>query len=171
MESTNDVQISDFANGDVAIIHNGSWAEDGIRAINPDVDLGYLEAPRMDGKSVIAVESNLTFRVYKDSPNRAEVLNFLDWLTNSDYGKKWIPEVIKQISPQIGAEAPDTQLAKETAEAQAEGITCPWWIFKGPDGIENPFGTAFQNYAAGTASRDETKEALTQLFVDAYDAQ
>lgn len=171
MESTNDVQISDFANGNVAIIHNGSWAEDGIRAINPDVDLGYLEAPRMDGKSVIAVESNLTFRVYKDSPNRAEVLNFLDWLTNSDYGQKWIPEVIKQISPQIGAEAPDTQLAKETAEAQSEGITCPWWIFKGPDGIENPFGTAFQNYAAGTASRDETKEALTQLFVDAYDAQ
>lgn len=171
MESTNDVQISDFANGKVAIIHNGSWAEDGIRAVNADIDLGYLEAPRLDGKSVIAVESNLTFRVYKDSENRAEVLNFLDWLTNSDYGKKWIPEVIKQISPQLGAEAPDTQLAKQTAQAQSDGITCPWWIFKGPDGIENPFGTAFQNYAAGTANRDETKDTLTQLFVDAYDAQ
>ena len=49
-------------------------------------------------------------------------------------------------------------------------ITCPWWIFKGPEGVEEPFGTAFQNYVAGNADRDETKEVLTQLFVDAYDA-
>lgn len=171
MESTFDVQVSDFANGNVAIIHQGSWAEDSIRAVKADIDLGYLEAPRLDSKSIIAVESNLTFRVYKDSPNRAEVLKLLDWLTNSEYGKNWIPGKIKQISPQVGAAAPDTQLAKETAAAQAANITCPWWIFKGPDGIENPFGTAFQNYAAGTATRDDTKQALTQLFVDAYDAQ
>lgn len=171
MESTFDVQVSDLANGNVAIIHQGSWAEDSVRSANAGIDLGYLEAPRLDGKSVIAVESNLTFRVYKDSPNRAEVLKLLDWLTNSAYGKDWIPGKIKQISPQVGAAAPDTQLAKETAAAQDNKITCPWWIFKGPDGIENPFGTAFQNYAAGTASRDDTKQALSQLFVDAYDAQ
>ena len=58
----------------------------------------------------------------------------------------------------------------ETAAAQDNSVTCPWWIFKGPEGVEEPFGTAFQNYVAGNADRDETKEVLTQLFVDAYDA-
>ena len=171
MECTADMQVSDFANGKVAMIHQGSWAESGIRAINSNIDIGYLRAPRLDGKSVIAVESNLTFRVYKGSKRRKETLAFLNWITTSDYGKKWIPEVIKQISPLNGASAPDTQLAKETASAQSQKITCPWWIFKGPDGIEQPFGTAFQNYAAGTASRAQTKAALTRLFVDAYDAE
>lgn len=171
MESTFDVQVSDFASGKVAIIHQGSWAEDSIRSVTSDIDLGYLQAPRMDGSSTIAVESNLIFRIYKDGEHLAEVLKFFDWLTNSEYGKQWIPNEIKQISPQVGAKAPDTQLAKETVAAQERNGTCPWWIFKGPDGIENPFGTAFQNYVAGTTSRDETKAALTQLFADAYDAQ
>lgn len=171
MESTLDVQVGDLANGKVAMIHQGSWAEESIRAVNKDIDIGYLKAPRLDGKGVVAVESNLTFRVYKDSKNRAASLAFLGWLSSSDYGKKWIPGVIKQISPLNGADAPDTQLARETVTAQNDNITCPWWIFKGPDGIEQPFGTAMQNYAAGTATRDETKAALTRLFADAYEAQ
>ena len=171
MESTFDMQVSDFASGKVAIIHQGSWAEASVRAITPDIDIGYLKAPRADGKSVIAVESNLTFRVYKDSKNRAEVLAFLEWLSTSSYGKKWIPDVIKQISPLAGAAAPDTQLAKETVSAQNDKITCPWWIFKGPDGIEQPFGTALQNYVAGTATRAQTKAALSKVFADAYEAQ
>lgn len=171
MESTFDMQVSDFASGKVAIIHQGSWAEASVRAITPDIDIGYLKAPRADGKSVIAVESNLTFRVYKDSKNRAEVLAFLEWLSTSSYGKKWIPDVIKQISPLAGAAAPDTQLAKETVSAQNDKITCPWWIFKGPDGIEQPFGTALQNYVAGTATRAQTKAALSKLYADAYEAQ
>ncbi|HHV31507.1 MAG TPA: extracellular solute-binding protein [Clostridiales bacterium] len=171
MESTADMQVSDFANGKVAMIHQGSWEEDSIRKVNSDIDMGYLEAPRKDGKSVIAVDSNLTMRVAKDSKNLQEVLAFLNWLTTSDYGKSWIPSVVKQISPQKNAQTPDTQLAKETSQAVTEGKACQWWIFSGPDGIEQPFGTAFQNYAAGTADRQKTKDALTKLFVDAYNAE
>lgn len=78
---------------------------------------------------------------------------------------------LSAISPHLtGADAPDTQLAAETAAAQDNSVTCPWVTFKGPEGVEEPFGTAFQNYVAGNADRDETKEVLTQLFVDAYDA-
>lgn len=171
MESTADMQVSDFANGKVAMIHQGSWEEDSIRNVKKDIDMGYLEAPRKDGKSVIAVDTNLTMRVYKDSKNLKEVLAFLNWLTTSDYGKTWIPDVVKQISPQKGAASPDTQLAKQTLQAVSDGKACQWWIFSGPDGIEQPFGTAFQNYAAGTANRQQTKDALTKLFVDAYNAE
>lgn len=171
MESTADIQCSDFANGKVAMIHQGSWEEDSIRKIKKDIDMGYLEAPRKDGKSTVAVDSNLTMRVSKDSKNLKEVLALLNWLTTSDYGKKWIPDVIKQSSPQKGATSPDTQLAKSAAAAISNNKTSQWWIFSGPDGIEQPFGTAFQSYAAGTATRQKTKDALTKLFVDAYNAE
>ena len=171
MESTNDVQCSEFANGKVAMIHNGNWAEASILAINPDIRMGYVYHPTLGGKAALAVESNLTFRVAKDSPNRGEVLNFLNFMCTSEYGKAWIPEQCAQISPLLGASSPASQLAAATAEAQNASETCPWWIFKGPDGIEQPFGVAFQNYAAGTATREETRQALTDLFVNAYAAE
>ena len=170
MESTFDVQVSDLASGKAAMIHQGTWAEDSIKKINPEINIGFINTPRSDGKAVLAVESNLTFRVYKDSKNLKEVLDWLRWITTSDYGKSWIPEKIKQISPQVGAKMPDTMLAKETGTAIADKATSPWWIFIGPDGIEQPLGVAFQNYAAG-AGRQETKDALTKIFVDAYNAQ
>ena len=59
------------------MIHNGSWDEASIRAIAPDIDMGYVYMPRMDEKAVLAVESNLTFRVAKDSENLDTVLDFL----------------------------------------------------------------------------------------------
>jgi ABC-type sugar transport system, periplasmic component len=168
MESTFDVQVSDMASGKVAMIHQGTWAEGSIRAIQPDINIGFLPAPRLDGKDVTAVESNLTFRVAKDSANRAEVLKFLNWLSTSDYGIKWVPDVVKQNSPLTNAPAPDTQLAKDTAAAQKSGDICPWWIFNAPSKMEQPFGEALQAYVAGSADRAQTKAALTKVFKDAY---
>ena len=98
--------------------------------------MGYVYMPRMDEKAVLAVESNLTFRVAKDSENLDTVLDFLNYMCTSDYGRSWVPSVIGDISPLTGADAPDTQLAAETAAAQDNSVTCPWWIFKGPEGVE-----------------------------------
>ena len=144
MESTFDMQCSDFASGKVAMIHQGTWAEDSVTQINPDIKIGFLPHPRMDNKAVLAVESISHSRIIRIHQILTRVLRWLDWLTTSDYGKAWIPEKIKQISPQIGAATPDTQLAKETGKYIANGNICPWWIFVGPDGIEQPFGVAFR---------------------------
>lgn len=171
METSFDMQVSDLANGKAAMIHQGTWAEDSIKKVNPNIKLGFIDTPRSDGTSVLAVDSNLTFRVYKDSKNLNAVLDWLRWLTTSDYGKSWIPDKIKQISPQAGAKMPDTMLAKDTGANITAKTTAPWWIFEGPDGIEQPLGTAFQNYAAGTTDRQQTKDAITKVFVDAYNAQ
>ncbi|MFR3948781.1 MAG: hypothetical protein ACLTZM_18015 [Ruminococcus sp.] len=61
--------------------------------------------PRMDEKAVLAVESNLTFRVAKDSENLDTVLDFLNYMCTSDYGRSWVPSVIGDISPLTGADA------------------------------------------------------------------
>lgn len=171
MESTADMQVSDFASGKVAMIHQGTWEEDSIKKVSPNINMGFINTPRSDGKDVLAVDSNLTFRINKDSKNLNATLDWLRWITTSDYGKSWIPDKIKQISPQLGAKMPDTALAKETGTAIADKATAPWWIFEGPDGIEQPLGTALQNYAAGTTNRQQTKDAITKVFVDAYNAQ
>jgi len=59
---------------------------------------------------------------------------------------------------------PDSMLAEETARYLATGQAAPWWIFTGPEGIEEPFGRAFQAYVAGTASRDQVKSELSDLM-------
>jgi raffinose/stachyose/melibiose transport system substrate-binding protein len=163
MESTFDDQVGSMANGTVAMIHQGNWAEDSIRSANPDIRLGYVLHPRLDGKAVLAVESNLTFRIGR-TENLQETLMWLDWLTTSDFGRSWIPEQIKQMSPQIGAAMPDSMLAEETAKYLERGQAAPWWIFTGPEGIEEPFGRAFQAYVAGTATRDQLRNELNALF-------
>jgi len=163
MESTFDDQVSAMANGTVAMIHQGTWAEDSIRSANPDIRLGYVLHPRLDGRAVLAVDSNLTFRV-GNTENLQETLLWLEWLTTSDFGRNWIPEQIGQISPQIGAAMPDAMLAEETAHFIATGQTAPWWIFTGPEGTEEPFGRVFQNYVAGTFTRDQVRSELTAMF-------
>lgn len=157
-------QCADFAAGNVAIIHQGSWAEQKILEQAPDITMGYLCAPRLDGNGTIAVDSNLTFRVYKDSPYQAETLAFLEWLVTSEYGRAWIPQKIKQISPLKGAQMPDTPLSEETGSAIARCATSAWWIFEGPDNIEQLMGIALQDYVAGRATRDETMSELGRLF-------
>ena len=140
---------------------------DKIEKLNLDeksADILYKECKKLS-KMPYGSQEAAVIRTYLDT-----VLDFLNYMCTSDYGRSWVPSVIGDISPLTGADAPDTQLAAETAAAQDNSVTCPWWIFKGPEGVEEPFGTAFQNYVAGNADRDETKEVLTQLFVDAYDA-
>ena len=50
------------------------------------------------------IDSNQTIRVAKDGQNLQAALAWLRWLTTSDYGKKWIPDQIKQLSPIKGVE-------------------------------------------------------------------
>lgn len=169
MESTFDMQCSDLSTGKVAMIHQGIWAEQSITSINPDLNIGYLQAPRMDGTPVLAVDSNNCYRIAKDSPHLQEVLDFLEWYVTDEFLNT--PEQNTQFRSVKGAPAPDTQLADATSELIAGGTTCPWWIFSGPDGTEQNFGTALQNYVAGITNREETKEALTAVFVDAYAAE
>ncbi|SDM59543.1 ABC transporter substrate-binding protein [Acetanaerobacterium elongatum] len=164
MKSTFDSQCSDFAAGKAAMIHQGSWAEQTILNQNPELKLGYLPAPRLNGTGVIAADSNLTLRVYKDSKVLDEALTFLNWLITSEYGKCWVPNQVKQLSPQKDVPVPDTPLSVQAAEAIKQKQTCTWWIFESPNDIEQPLGLALQAYVSGTRSRAQIQEDITELF-------
>jgi raffinose/stachyose/melibiose transport system substrate-binding protein len=167
MESDFNDQCSSLATGKVAMIHQGNWAEDTIMKTNPDAEIGYLVGPVADGaaKAGIMFDSNQTIRIAKDGKNRQAALDWLAWLTTSDYGKKWIPSYIKQMSPIKGADAPGAQLAKETQSMLAKGVpNYSWFYQRFPTGTEQGLGLILQGYCAGQTSRAQTLEALDSSY-------
>lgn len=162
LETDFNSSVSLFAQGKAAILHQGSWAEDAIRKITQNIDIGYLPHPvGEDGaKAGLMVDSNIVYRINKDSKNLKEVLKFFNWLTTSDYGKSFIPKVVKQISTIKEAPFPDAQLAKETSDYLKNGLTYPWVKGYYPDGYEQQAGQILQQYAGKVLTKEQT---ITQL--------
>jgi raffinose/stachyose/melibiose transport system substrate-binding protein len=167
MESDFNDQTSSFAAGKVAIIHQGNWAEDTIVKANPDIQLGYLLGPVGDdgAKAGIMYDSNQTLRVAKDSANLQGSLDWLRWLTTSEYGKNWIPGKIKQMSPIKGAPAAAAQLAAETTSLLSAGTPAySWYYQRFPSGAEQGLGTILQGYCAGGKTRDQILDELDAYY-------
>lgn len=77
-----DEQISDFANGKMAMIMQGNWLESLILKENPDIDMGLMAIPcsenEEDCRLMLATTTYLA--VNKDSVNVQEAMDFLTWL-------------------------------------------------------------------------------------------
>jgi raffinose/stachyose/melibiose transport system substrate-binding protein len=167
LESDFNDQCASFAVGKVAMIHQGNWAEDSIRKSNPGIEMGYLLGPTggSAAKAGIMFDSNQTIRIAKDGKNRDAAIAWLKWLTTSDYGKKWIPQKINQLSPIKGAEASSATLSKETVGLLAKGVpSYPWFYQRFPAGAEQGLGTILQGYCAGQANRQQTLDQLDALY-------
>ena len=167
MESDFNDQCSALATGKVAMIHQGNWAEDTIRKTNPDIDIGYLLGPTGNdpAKANIMFFSNQTIRVAKDGKNLKASLDWLRWLTTSDYGRAWIPEKIKQLSPIIGAKASTAQLSQETVKLlAAKTPNSPLYYQRFPTGTEQGLGIILQGYCAGQTDRKKTLDALDASY-------
>jgi len=166
-ESDFNDQTSSLATGKVAMIHQGNWAEDSIKKTNPAVELGFLVGPTGDNAATggIMFDSNQTIRIAKDGKNLQASLDFLRWLTTSEYGRNWIPGKVKQLSPLIGAAAPDSQIAQETTSLLASGTPgYPWFYQMFPTGTEQQLGAILQGYCAGQTNRSQTLDALDATY-------
>ena len=166
-ESDFNDQCSMLATGKAAIIHQGNWAEDSIKKINPNADIGFLAGPVGNDPSGAGImfDSNQTIRVSKDSKNLQASLAWLRWLTTSSYGKDWIPVKIKQLSPLTGAAAPKSQIAEDTVAMMARGIPgYPWYYQMFPTGTEQELGAIMQGYCAGLTDRKATLAAMDESY-------
>ena len=163
LESDFNDQCSAIATGKVAIIHQGNWAEDSIRKTTPDIDIGFLLGPvgNAPQKAGIMFDSNQTIRIAKDGQNLKAAVAWLRWLTTSDYGKKWIPDKIKQLSPIIGAKASTAELAQATVALLGKKVpSYSWYYQRFPSGLEQGLGLILQGYCAGQTNRQQTLDAL-----------
>jgi raffinose/stachyose/melibiose transport system substrate-binding protein len=166
-ESDFNDQTSMLATGKAAIIHQGNWAEDSIKQVNPNADIGFLVGPVGNDASGAGImfDSNQTIRVNKNSKNLQATLAWLRWLTTSQYGKNWIPGKIKQLSPINGAAAPQSQIAEETVAMMGSGVPgYPWFYQMFPTGTEQELGAILQGYCAGLTDRRATLAALDDAY-------
>jgi raffinose/stachyose/melibiose transport system substrate-binding protein len=167
-ESDFNDQTSMIASGQAAIIHQGNWAEDTIRQINPNADVGFLLGPVGNDASLAGImfDSNQTIRISKGTKNEQAAVAWLRWLTTSEYGKKWIPEKIKQLSPINGAIAPSSQIAEETVRLLGQNVPgYPWFYQMFPTGTEQELGAILQGYCAGLTDRRATLAALDDAYI------
>jgi len=172
MESDFNDQCSLLATGKAAIIHQGNWAEDTIRKTTPDIDIGFLAGPVAgpSSKAGIMYDSNQTIRVAKDGQVEAS-LAWLRWLTTSAYGKAWIPDKIKQLSPIKGAKASTAELAQATVAMLAARVpSYPWYYQMFPTGTEQGLGIILQGYCAGQTNRAQTLDALDASYTKIVNA-
>ncbi len=167
MESDFNDQCSLLATGKVAMIHQGNWAEDTIRKTTPNIDIGFLLGPvgNTAAKAGIMFDSNQTIRVAKDGKNVQAALAWLRWLTTSAYGKAWVPDKIKQLSPIVGAKAATAQLAQETVKLlAAKTPNYSWYYQRFPTGTEQSLGIILQGYCAGQTTRQQALAALDAAY-------
>ena len=166
-ESDFNDQTSMLATGKAAMIHQGNWAEDSIKQINAGADIGFLAGPVGNDAAGAGImfDSNQTIRVNKNSKNLKATLDWLRWLTTSEYGKNWIPGKIKQLSPIAGAKAPQSQIAEETVAMLGSGTPgYPWYYQMFPTGTEQQLGAILQGYCAGLTDRGATLTAMDETY-------
>jgi raffinose/stachyose/melibiose transport system substrate-binding protein len=172
LESDFNDQCSSLATGTAAIIHQGNWAEDTIRKTTPAIDIGYLRGPVAGtaAQAGIMYDSNQTIRVAKDGQVEL-ALAWLRWLTTSAYGKAWIPDKIKQLSPIKGSKAPSAELAQATVAMLREKVpSYPWFYQMFPAGTEQGLGIILQGYCAGETDRQQTLDALDAKYMQIVNA-
>jgi raffinose/stachyose/melibiose transport system substrate-binding protein len=161
-------EITLLATGKVAMITGqGTWAEDGIRKINPNIQLGFLGEPVGEdpSKARIMADANILYRLNKNSKNLGEAKKWLKWLITSESGHKFIVEDCKFIPTIKGVKAPNVQLANETMSYLAKKQTYPWVQGYWPDGWETQLGSSLQDYCGSAKTKQQVIEELDKSWV------
>lgn len=161
-------EITLLATGKVAMITGqGTWAEEGIRKINPDIQLGFLGEPVGEdpAKARIMADANILYRLNKDSKNLAAAKKWLQWLITSESGRKFIVQECKFIPTLRGVKPPNTQLANETASFMKNKLTYPWLQGYWPDGWETQLGSSLQSYCGGAKTKQQVMDELDKSWV------
>jgi raffinose/stachyose/melibiose transport system substrate-binding protein len=167
LETDFNTQCALLANNKVAMIHQGTWAEGAIRSVNLKADLGFLlvSADNDRERAGLMVDSNITYRICKQSKNKKAALKWLDWLINSDYGKRFVPEKTGQISTIKGAPFPKAQLAEETVKYMKTAKSYPWIKGYWPEGCEMQLPAILQSYVAGNKTKEQVLNAWDQAWM------
>jgi raffinose/stachyose/melibiose transport system substrate-binding protein len=158
-------QVELFAQGKAALIHQGDWAEGPILQVNPKAKFGFFALPVKGDKSLM-VDSSVIWVVNKDSPVLGQVKDWLNWLSTSDYGRNFVPGILKVQGALAGAAQPQGQLVADTLPYLRSGSVRPWVETFWPAGFDEGFGHLMQEYLVGMHDRKEVMDAATKLWRD-----
>lgn len=161
-----DDQANAFAQGEIAMIKQGSWHTDTIESINPDMNIGLFAVPLTDDASQTKLQVSTTrfLSISNTSEHQEEAKAFLQWFV--DHAQKYMIEDMSIVAPydtldvsQLGA------LNVDMNNYVASGMSFDGFgIEEWPSGFNTDQAEPLQAYAAGAADREETCQALQELW-------
>ncbi|WP_062050227.1 ABC transporter substrate-binding protein [Bacillus sp. JCM 19034] len=160
-------QVTLFASGETAMIQQGNWTENMIYEINPDMNMAFLPIPLNDDEEAnripVGVPNNWV--VNKNSEHLEEAKYLLDWMVSSETGQRYLTEefafipAFDNIEPSgLGA------LGESILEYSVAEQTIPWTWFRWPDGANQDFAAAIQEYVANQIGYEEMLEKMEQTW-------
>ncbi|MEH7548348.1 ABC transporter substrate-binding protein, partial [Neobacillus vireti] len=161
-------EVTQFANGETAMIQQGNWIQPMLDKLNPGMEVGFVPLALTDDaaqadKLMVDVPTNWV--VYNKAPNadKKAAKDFLNWMVSSEEGKKALVKDFKYVPAfkTIEAKAEDIgPLGADLQKYSQDGKTYSWQFMKYPDGAGQEFGATLQAYVGGQKSKAEAMKAL-----------
>ncbi|WP_249898322.1 ABC transporter substrate-binding protein [Paenibacillus sp. PK3_47] len=164
-------QVVHFADGQAAMMQQGSWTQLQLDKLAPDLDIGFLPMPvnddgvRMD-KLQIGVANY--WGVLKSSAMKEEAKAFLRWLASSGAGRKFVVDArlipaLKDMSVPEGQLGP---LAADIMSYMKEGKTLPWlWQrYPGYEATTSQMSVQMQAYIGGQIRREKLLAEFQRIW-------
>lgn len=161
-----DDQANAFAQGEIAMIKQGTWHTDTIASINPDMNIGLFAVPLTDDASQTKLQVSTTrfLSISNTSKHQEEAKAFLQWFV--DHAQTYMIEDMKIVAPydtldvsNLGALNVDMNTYVEEGMSYDSFGVEDW-----PSGFNTDQAEPLQAYAAGAADREATCKALQDLW-------
>ena len=171
--------MAEFALGKAAMVQNGNWAWSQISGVEgntvkkEDIKMLplYTGAEGEKGQGIcIGTENYLAINKNASEEQQKNSLDFLEWLFDSETGKKYVTEKLGFITPFSTFsedELPDDPLAKEIARYMNDGsVKNIPWVFTGfpSEAFKKDTGSALLDYVQGDKKWEDVRKIITDKW-------
>lgn len=171
--------MAEFALGKAAMVQNGNWAWSQISGVEgntvkkEDIKMLplYTGAEGEKGQGIcIGTENYLAINKNASEEQQKNSLDFLEWLFDSESGKKYVTEKLGFITPFSTFsedELPDDPLAKEIARyMNDDSVKNIPWVFTGfpSEAFKKDTGSALLDYVQGDKKWEDVRKIITDKW-------
>lgn len=161
-----DDQANSFAQGEIAMIKQGTWHTDTIASINPDMDLGLFAVPLTDDpeQTKLQVSTTRFLSISNTSENQEEAKKFLNWFYEN--AQTYMIGQMSIVAPYDTLDVSDTGALNMDMNAYVEDgmVYDSFGIEEWPSGFNTDQAEPLQAYASGVMDRDQACQALQDLW-------
>ena len=162
-------QYPAFANGEMAMMKQGTWVERNISEIRMDYEIGIFPIPLSENaeENMLHTTTTTFLSVNKDSEHLDETLAFIQWWhENASY---YLVE-IDGVMPAFACETDTDSLGQLNRDMLSyiekedifDGFGYEYW----PNGFNQNMSSTLQSYALHEYTKEETIEQLDRIFRD-----
>lgn len=157
-----------FAQGEGAMMYDGTWSFAQIQGFNPEAEYGMFVLPRDDGKANSwCIQLDQIFMVSNESKHAQAVMDFMAYLLNPETAGYWAAQTLNpSVVPGVETEMPDVIMtackAKESGNIAHEGSLTTW--------LKGEYLTAWRQITQTfAADRTMTVEDAVEMLQSTFD--